>query len=462
MRLRLLAALTAASLLSACSSGGLMTPTQTANRNTGNASPNATSRFLKSSTGTDTTPITYNVSPSYKLAFAGSSKPAQFPTPSQCVAAFGLACYTPQEIRTGYDIPSSLDGSGQTIVIVDAYGSPTLQNELSVFDAAFGLPAPNLNIIYPEGAPPPFNPNNASMVGWASETSLDVEWSHAIAPGAAIDLLIVPTNSGYPLDNAVSYAVQNHLGNVISLSWGAPEADIHGQGNNLQLIQADKNYQAAQAAGITVLAAAGDNGASNGFAFANALFPASDPLVTAVGGTDLFLSDSGAYRSEYVWDDAIPAQCPFGCAYGIFGATGGAPSEIFAAPSYQQALSGQTARTISDVGYNASVYTGVLVFMSFIPSGFYFVGGTSEGAPQWAGIVSLANQSADHALGFINPKLYAIGAKKSTYNSAFHDVTTGSNALFGPGFSAGPGYDLPTGLGTPDASNLIRALTSSK
>jgi subtilase family serine protease len=395
------------------------------------------------------------------MAFAGS-KPAQFPTPSQCVAAFGLACYTPSEIRTGYNVPASLDGSGQTIVIVDAYGSPTLQNDLAVFDAVFGLPTPNLNIIYPEGMPPAFDPNSGNQIGWAVETSLDVEWSHAIAPDATIDLLIVPTNSGYPLDNAVSYAVQNHLGNVISLSWGAPEAAIQGKGNNIQLLQADKNYQAAQAAGITVLASSGDNGASNGYAFANALFPASDPLVTAVGGTDLFLSDTGAYKSEYTWDDSIPAQCPFGCTQGIFGATGGAPSAIFAAPSYQQALSGQTARTTSDVGYNASVYTAVLVYMSFIPSGFYFVGGTSEGAPQWAGLVALADQSAGHALGFINPKLYAIGAKKSSYNSAFHDITIGSNAFVGPGFSAGPGYDLPTGLGTPDAANLIRALTSSK
>lgn len=453
-------------LLAACSGGGGPTTPQasTAAGKSATSSTAAVSRFLPSATsGTpNSAPIKYIANPPRRLALA-TTAPAQFPTPSQCVKQFGLACYTPQLIRTGYDVPSSLDGSGQTIVIVDAFGSPTIAHDLHIFDQSFGLPDPTLNVFYPAGRPA-FNVRDANEVGWAFETTLDVEWSHAIAPAATIDLVVAASNFGNVLNVAENFVVQRHLGDVMSMSFGAPEAAIAGAGNNLQLRQADAVYQAAQAAGITVLASAGDDGASNGYGFANALFPASDPLVTAVGGTDLFLSDSGAYQRETVWNDSVPALCPFGCSFGPFGATGGAPSAIFAAPSYQQALSHRSARTTSDVAYNASVYTAVLAYVGFFPpssglNGFYFFGGTSEGAPQWAGITALADESAGHALGFINPKLYAIGANAAQYASAFHDITVGNNAFNGPGFPAGPGYDLPTGLGTPVVTNLIGALT---
>jgi subtilase family serine protease len=216
-------------------------------------------------------------------------------------------------------------------------------------------------------------------------------------------------------------------------------------------MQAHQNFQAAQAASISVFASAGDNGASNGssYSFANASYPASDPLVTAVGGTNLFMDDSGAYQSEDVWNDADPSLCPFGCTAGIFGATGGSPSLIF------------PGRSTSDVAYNASVYTGVLVYLGFLGGsndGFYFFGGTSEGAPQWAAITALANQAAGHALGYLNPSLYAI-ASASAYSSNFHDITVGENGFLGPGFSAGNGYDYPTGLGSPNVANLITTLT---
>lgn len=394
----------------------------------------------------------YNANPPNRFAFA-AVKPDQFPAPSQCVADFGLACYTPQLIHAAYDIPSNYDGSGQTIVIVDAYGSPTVRQDLHIFDQAMGLPDPVLNIIYPGGSPV-YNPRQShSETGWANETSLDVQWSHAIAPKATIDLVVAANNHGDVLDNAVRYAVEKHLGNVISLSWGAPEAAIRGKGNNIQLIQAHKNYLAAKAAGITVFAAAGDSGASNfPFTSPNALYPASDPLVTSVGGTNLFMSDDGTYQSEDVWNDSDPLLCPFGCGDGIFGATGGSPSLIFPAPSFQKKV-----RSTSDVSYNASVYTAVLVYLGFMsPSqnGFYFFGGTSEGAPQWAAITALADQAAGHALGYLNPTLYSLPS------GSFHDVTVGENGFeHTPGFSAGPGYDYPTGLGTPDVAKLITALT---
>jgi subtilase family serine protease len=403
----------------------------------------------------DSSNIVYQANPPMSKA---AVSPAAFPPPSYCVAHFGLACYTPALIRTGYNVPSALTGTGETIVIVDAYGSPTVRSDLHTFDQAMGLSDPVLNIYYPTGKPPAFAPHDGKQAGWANETNLDTQWAHAIAPGAKIALVIASSNYGNVLNNAVRFAVQNRLGNVMSLSWGSPEAAIRGLGNNTQLLQLDKILQTAETEGITVLASSGDFGATNGGTVVNALFPASDPLVTAVGGTNLFLSDSGAYQHETVWNDTD--DCPFGCHDGVFGATGGAPSRIFAAPAYQKALSGMSARTTSDVAYNASVYTGVLVYLGFLGdnSGFYFFGGTSEGAPQWAALVALADQSAGHNLGLINPTLYAIGANASKYAADFHDVTVGDNVWRGAGFSAKTGYDLPTGLGSPNATNLINDL----
>jgi subtilase family serine protease len=363
-------------------------------------------------------------------------------------------------MHTAYNIPTGLDGTGQTIVIVDAYGSPTVRQDLQTFDAIFGLPDPVLNIIYPGGSPV-YNPlQNHNEQSWASETSLDVQWAHAIAPGATIDLVIAANNGGNVLNNAVRYAIDHRLGSVISLSWGAAEGAIRGGGNNTQVMQAHQNFLAAKAANITVFASSGDWGAGNLYSFTNALYPASDPLVTAVGGTNLFMDDSGTYQSEDVWNDSDPSLCPFGCAFGIFGATGGAPSKLFSAPAFQQALSGNAKRSTSDVSYNASVYTAVMVYLGFLGnnSGLYFFGGTSEGSPQWAAITALANQAAGHALGYLNPAFYAI-ASGNAYGNNFHDVTVGQNALSGPGFSAGTAYDYPTGIGSPNVANLISTLT---
>ena len=457
---------------SACSGpgGGSVTPQA---QSPAGATTQSASRFLPSAQ--QGAPVSadfdYTTNPSTRIAWTVGSKPAAFPSPSQCVALFGLVCYTPSSIRAAYNVPAALTGAGQTIVIVDAYGSPTVQSDLHTFDSAMGLSDPTLNIIYPGGKPPALVPNHHNTLSWAAETSLDVQWAHAIAPGATIDLVIGANNGGNVLNLAQKYAVDHHLGNVMSLSFGAPEAAIKGLGNNTQVMQADAVYQAAAAAGITVFASSGDQGATNfgvckACTVVNALFPASDPLVTSVGGTHLFfdITTAGAaaagYQGEDVWNDTN--ACPFGCTSGPGGATGGAPSKIFAAPPYQQALSGNNARTTSDVAYNASPYTGILVFLgAWAPqgAGFYFFGGTSEGSPQWAAITALADQSVGGSLGPINPKLYAIGANPAKYAADFHDVTSGNNDFNGPGFSANAGYDLPTGLGTPNATNLINDLT---
>lgn len=400
--------------------------------------------------------IVYNVHPLTQQYTRSGAVPSAFPTPSQCLAAYGLVCYTPAEIRKAYGIPDSWTGKGRTIAIVDAYGSPTAAADLSTFSKTFGLPQADLHIYYPTGQPATLAAHKGQPLDWAGETSLDLQWAHAIAPDARINLIVASNNYGNVLNVAVKYAVDNNLGDTLSMSYGASEDAIKGGGNNLQVQQSHANFVAAAAKGISVFASAGDNGATDGTAQVTAGYPASDPLVTGVGGTNLFTDDAGNYRSETVWGDQ--ADCPVGCKFGPIGATGGAPSSIFAAPDYQKGVNGNTMRTTSDVSYNASVYTSVLVYAGFNANpddnGFYFYGGTSSGSPQWAAIGALADQQAGHRLGQLNPALYRL-AGTSAYATDFHDVTTGNNAWDGPGFDASVGYDLPTGLGSPNVANLV-------
>jgi len=390
-----------------------------------------------------------------------------------------IFCYTPGYIWTAYNIlPVLLGGNfgqGQTIVIVDAYGSPTIQQDLATFHQVFfgaSFPAPDFEVVCAVGCPA-FNPRNQpqDVVGWSFETSLDVEWAHAIAPLAKIKLVVAPTPHGNAINEAVKYAVAHYPGSIISQSFGIPEAVFRG--NNSQFLQAHQNFVNARAQGITVLASSGDLGASNGaIPFANAGFPASDPLVTGVGGTQglpfgNLVTLSGtcappattscapvAYGAEQVWNEAW-----------IESAGGGAVSALFAPPSFQSGL-GFTGRAVPDVSYNAAVDGGVLVFYSALgpaQAGFYVVGGTSAGSPQWAGIFALANAAraavGKAGLGFANPALYSI-AQGPNYAVDFHDITAGDNILAGTsvGFPATAGYDLATGWGTPNVLHLIADL----
>ena len=432
----------------------------------------------------NTSAIVYAVHPIAVQATSSTSVAGL--TPSQCIAQTGLACYDPQIFHTAYQIPwtinGSLAGTGEQIAIIDAYGSPTVASDLATFDAAFGLPPANLHVYYPSGQPA-FNPQSANETGWAEETSLDVQTAHALAPAATINLIVAASAGGNDLNVAENYAVTNHLGNVMSMSFGAPEAAIAGGGNNLQLQQADAIFQQATAQGMSVFASSGDSGASNGYATANALFPASDPHVTATGGTDLFVkadsassakgksssgsSTNGTYVSEYAWNDANSSTCPFGCTDGVFGATGGAPSSVFTTPSYQSSVNGMSMRTTSDVSFNASVYTATLIYLGFLGganNGFYFFGGTSEASPSWAAITADLDQAAGTSLGAMNPTLYSLASKPKVYAADFHDVSVGTNnfpSTDSAGYSAGTGYDLPTGLGTPIVTGLMHSLAPS-
>ncbi|MHB1969461.1 MAG: S53 family peptidase [Acidimicrobiales bacterium] len=432
------------------------------------------------SSTTDSSNIIYTVNP-IAIPMPQSASASGLPSPGACIADFGLACYTPQIFHQAYQIPwtinGQLAGTGKSVAIIDAFGSPTIQQDLNTYDAAFGLPAANLHIYYPGGVPN-FNGGAAksgNAYGWAEETSLDVETVHALAPGATINLVVAATNYGSDLNNAVSYAVNNHLGDVLTMSYGSNEGSIAGGGNNIQFQQANAIFAQAVAQKMSLFASSGDNGATGGLSQPNASYPASDPNVTATGGTDLFVQGdqntkgktktvSGSYTGETAWNDAVPSLCPFGCAYGPFGATGGAPSVLFSAPSYQSSFINQSpasARWTSDVAFNASVYTATMIYLGFLGSnsGFYFFGGTSEASPSWAAITADLDQAHGSDLGPMNPRLYGIAAT-SAYSQDFHDVTVGSNGfpLGAPGYPAGTSWDSPTGLGTPIVSGLIASL----
>jgi subtilase family serine protease len=409
-------------------------------------------------------PDTVRVNPQYIYAGkaqAGATFGCQSPSAS-------IHCYGPTQIRNAYDIQPVLNagitGKGRTIVIIDAFQSPTIQHDLQLFDATFGLPDPKLNIIQPFGVPP-FDINDPNQTGWAGEITLDVEWSHAVAPDATIDLVEASSNNDQDLYNVTKYAVDHRLGDVISQSFGEGEicmdpAILHAQH---QLF-----FQAALE-GISVFASAGDNGAAQPTCDGNSFFlsastPASDPLVTGVGGTSLTADlSTGQYGSETTWNEPdLPAG------------GGGGFSTIYAKPFYQYGTAGiGKFRGVPDVAYNAAVNGGVLAVFSSSGQGadlVFIFGGTSAGSPQWAGITALGAQKAGHSLGFLNPALYAISHNNGLYNYVFHDITTGNNTFTGQdvngnsvtvqGYSADRGWDPTTGLGSPDVAHMLSLLPS--
>ncbi|GAB3491946.1 S53 family peptidase [Flexivirga lutea] len=390
--------------------------------------------------------LDYTVRPIVMKSHLATSAITPALTPAECLAQSGgtFACQTPQSIRAAYNIPAAINGqpagTGQTIVIVDAFGSPTAASDLAIFSQQWGLPAADLTIHYP-GGKPTWN-GRGTQLGWAQETSLDIQWAHAVAPGAKIALVVAANDHGSSLDNAVRYAVDNKLGNALSMSYGEAENLIHG--NSAQQSQVHKTFAKAAAQGMSVFASSADAGSDNGAGYENFALPAADPLVTAVGGTNLYVGSGLAEPRETVWGDY--ANCPTNCADGPIGATGGAPSLL-------------TAKQGSDVAYNASVYTGVLTYLGMMGgdnNGFYYFGGTSAGSPQWAGIAADIDHATGAKLGSVNNY-----ARSWAGSGLLYDVTEGSNSTptFHGGYSATTGWDSPTGWGTPDVGAIIDSLT---
>jgi subtilase family serine protease len=365
----------------------------------------------------------------------------------------GKVCYTPQQLQAAYDYPTGKNaptGAGQTIVIVVAYGSPTIESDLASFDALFGIPPATLSYCGTNGV----NQGDPDAPSWGPETSADVEYAHAMAPGASIVLAVAPSDDDNDVANTAASCLPKYPGAIVSQSFGDDEDLIPADAVNTL----HTTFGAAVAAGGTLIAGTGDFGASDGDPYPIAAYPASDPLVTAVGGTEglpypggLLRGNSNRYGAEQVWNE--------GDTFDL--ATGGAPSMIFPRPGYQNGFTNSSTRTVSDVAWNASINGGELVVFDGQVGNF---GGTSTGPPPWSAIFALADeqraQNHQDSLGQANPELYAIAAGHRNYNQDFHDITQGTNALDSDiGYQAGPGYDLPTGLGTPDVSNLLSDLT---
>ena len=407
-------------------------------------------------------------------------------TTAACEKDYNIACYGPAQVRRAYGLPAlyakGVTGRGATIVIVDSYGSPTIRNDLTAFDRAYRLPAPpKFQIIRPVGPIPAYDPASSDMVGWAGETTLDVEWAHAVAPGANILLVETPVSEtegvhGFPqIIAAEKYVLNHHLGDVISQSFSATEETFAGKAQIQGLRGA---YQLAQKDHVTVLTASGDAGAADlgldqttYYAFRVTSWPDSDPLVTGVGGTQLHFTAQGAPAAPTVWNDTYNTKANE-FTDGNTGpnplASGGGLSIFFTRPGYQQSVRDVVggSRGVPDISMSAACNGAVDTYSSFAgaASGWSPDCGTSEATPLFAGIVALADQVAGHSLGLINPALYQLAA---AHKPGIVDVTSGNNTVSFTqdgreqtvtGFTARPGYDLATGLGTVNAPYFVPEL----
>jgi subtilase family serine protease len=453
------------------------------------------------------------------------------PTEAQCfTSTVPRRCFTPQGVRAAYNVgplySAGYDGHGRTIAIVDSYGSDTITHDLHVFDQAFGLQPmcgeegvtcaagmPKFSQLALQGspatkAPPPTSKGTAQedKSAWALEVSLDVEMAHALAPGANILLVTTPTAEtlgvqGFPqMMAAEKYVVDHHLADVISQSFGSAE-EAFGSSQSLENLR--DAFKAAAANHVTVLASSGDTGTANdrktpvgqgGSTIPGPTvgWPASDPLVTGVGGTAL-CTDPSATSARVVDNADPPAACQAPEAQGQAEivwdefsrgiATGGGFSHVFGRPSYQSVLpAGSTSipsaqRGVPDIGLQSSPRTGALVYISLPPdgqsglicgsapcsTGWYDIGGTSLATPEWAGLIAIAAQMHGGGLGPINPALYKVASNPADYGADFYDITVGNNQVTPdiPGYPATTGWDPDTGLGTPNAAALLPDLVAA-
>jgi subtilase family serine protease len=424
------------------------------------------------------------------------------PDTHYCEKFIGIACYQPAQLQKAFTLKPLYDagfnGAGKTIVIVDSFGSPTIASDLKTFDSTFGLPdPPSFNIIQPAGAVPaypqdPFGPGDRS--GWAVETTLDVEWSHVIAPGANILLVETPTSEtegvqGFPeIVQAENYVINHGLGDVISQSFGATEPTFPSHAAILNLRSAFIN---AQAHNVTVLGSSGDEGSTDELSNEDCCYPhqvnswpSSDPLVTSIGGLQLHLDENGnTIAPPSVWNDQN---------VGIDAAGGGGHSSVFSRPAFQDGVANVVGndRGTPDISMSAAVNGAVDFYYTFCDYNrvdpntgqpplcgpqWHLVGGTSEASPEFAGIIAIADQYAGHDLGWINPALYRLSSTAPN-NGGLIDVTTGNNGLTFcqsncgtstevdvtvPGYQAKPGYDLASGWGTIQANRFVRALATA-
>jgi hypothetical protein len=425
------------------------------------------------------THVSGTVTPDPNAPFYHSAGTA--PATSDCLNTYSYACYSPEQMQQAFQFTPlykrGITGSGQTIVILGAGYTTFLQGDLHQFDLAWGLPDPTLTILQPHGPPALYTcPRNFDRL--QLENTLDVEWAHAMAPGANLVLIVGDNRIGSPQENCVhgsivkdvSYALSQHLGQIISISYGGSELGTSDESadelarQQQSERQADAVFQQAAQEGVTVVASAGDLGATNFNDLVNldslwdrpnVSWPASDPYVLAVGGTTVGIDQaSGKYFDEVAWNRTG------------FGATGGGQSILFSEPDYQKLVPDQTLfqgqRGIPDVAFPADnfiVYASVASSLFSKPNPRWthwdVIGGTSASAPCWAGLIALADQMLGKPVGLLQPALYHLQGKE------MHDITQGNNTFNTvQGYQALPGYDLVTGWGTPIADQLLSALMS--
>jgi subtilase family serine protease len=412
--------------------------------------------------------------PAGSTGTSGATAPATATPPgavqADCLTSQPPSCDTPRQLRVAYGIQPLLDrgitGRRQTVVLLEfppasaAAGIQVpavsdIRQDLARFDSAFGLPTARLQVV-----------NTLAHVAspWlaAAEEVGDTEIVHAVAPDAAIRVVLIPspyTASIGKVSPAVVAALRLGLpqGGVIELSAGVGEQCF----TPAEVAQWNSVLQAAQRDRVTVVISTGDNGAGitpcpgGATSVKGVDLPASDPLTLAVGGTSLEVGrTTGAYKGETAWN--IPSSAG--------GAGGGGFSRLFSRPAYQDGIAGIGAtRGVPDVAADADYRTGMAIAFSGGSHGYLFGGGgVSAAAPLWAAVIALADQFAGRDLGFVDPALYRIG-RSAYYHQAFHDVTTGTNIVTFPtqtitGYQAAPGWDPVTGWGSPNAQVLVPLL----
>jgi subtilase family serine protease len=397
-----------------------------------------------------------------------------FPTPysiADCQAQFQRNCYGPTQLQQAYDekplFDRGINGAGRTIVIVDSFGSPTIQHDLDVYSSHFGIPSANVQVVK-AGNVPPFDPNNTDMTGWAEETTIDVDMAHAMAPGAKIVLVETGVSettgtTGFPeMMNGEDALIKQGVGDVITQSFGTAENTFPGfdSGDFSSLTNLRYAFKDAAAHGVTVLASSGDSGSTDTapdgsqYTIQTTEWPASDPLITGVGGTSVHLDANGNRTSpDTVWDDPAPND---------HGASGGGKSKVFPRPLFQAGVQNTVgnSRGVPDVSMLGDPLTGVWTYNSYGPqdNGWELWGGTSVASPIFSGVVALADQAAGHRLGNINYALYGLSAAQQAGvpNTGVVDIVGGSNTYGGvPGQPVTPGYDMATGVGTVDVAKVV-------
>jgi subtilase family serine protease len=383
-----------------------------------------------------------------------------------CLTLASPTCYSPRQFRRAYGIQPltarGITGRGETVVIPEFAATPgeagvtDVRQDIARYDSVFGLPAARLRVI--TTLAPGASPFQAS-----GEYFGDVEIVHAIAPQAAIRVILIPGDVSLALvvkNFSAALRMAPSLGSVVSVSLGTNESCF----TSAQVATVHSALEFDDERHVTVAVAAGDFGAEGQPCTATptpgraVIFPASDPLALAVGGTSLDASHrTGTYIGETVWN-RLGSGVP-----GVV-ASGGGFSRDFARPAYQAGVPRIDARRgVPDVASDADLDTGIACVE--VGGGQFAIapgGGTSAGAPVWAGIVAMADQYAGRHLGFINPAIYEIG-RSAQYHRAFHDVTKGNNtvevgSVTVKGFDAGPGWDPVTGWGSPNAQVLIPLL----